>query len=99
LGVGGEGMKWEDDGCRWIGCALDGGAYRLFLFFNSSETCLPFRPPLGAGKDLFRLVDTNLHSGEDIMIEGPRLPRGQGNAFEYLVSPRSVVVLVEKGER
>ena len=96
LGVGGEGMKWDDDGCRWIGCALDGGAYRLFLFFNSSEMCLPFRPPLGAGKGLFRLVDTNLHSGEDIMIEGFRLPRGQGNAFEYLVSPRSVVVLVEK---
>ena len=96
LGVGGDEMKWDDEGCRWLGCALDGGAYRLLLFFNSSETALPFRPPLADGKDIFRLVDTNLQSGEDVSIEGFRLPPGRAAAFEYLVSARSVVALVEK---
>jgi glycogen operon protein len=103
LGIGGEGMRWDDDGCRSIGFALDGGlsgdpggAYRLFLFFNSHTGCLPFKPPLGGKRKLYRLIDTSLRPGDDILIEGFLLPLDKKSAFEYLVSPRSVIVLAER---
>jgi isoamylase len=94
LGIGGEGMRWDDPNCRWIGYALDCEENRLFLFYNSSDTSLPFRPPLDGRKSLFRLVDTHLQSGQDIVANGFKLAGSAG--FEYLVSGRSVVVLVER---
>jgi glycogen operon protein len=103
LGIEGAEMGWDDVECRSIGYALDGelagtggGAYRLFVFYNSNVVCLPFRPPLSGKWGLYRLVDTNLPAGEDVMLDGLPLPLAEGGRFEYLVSPRSAVVLAEK---
>jgi hypothetical protein len=70
----------------------------LFIFLNSSDVCLPFRPPCRVDRKLYRLVDTTLQTGEDVSIDGFLLQGKRSGAFEYLVSPRSVVVLAEKGD-
>jgi isoamylase len=101
----GEGdVHWDDPELRCLGFQLDGNEaergtpeekdYRLFVVFNADPHPQPFKlPGLGEGRQWHRVIDTSMGPGEDIKDDGAEVPFPEP---EYLVSPRSCLVLKSK---
>jgi pullulanase/glycogen debranching enzyme len=93
---------WQDAELRTLCYQLDGseagdGArdYVLFIVFNAAYRVRSIRiPEPPCSKSWYRVVDTSLDAGEDIVDEGKEV-RIDPPAY-YLASPRSTIVLVGK---
>jgi glycogen operon protein len=91
---------WNDPEARMLAYRLVGGedetgsgGYQLFVAMNADWNARRVRlpdPPAGSGWR--RLIDTALPSGEDFMAAGAEVPIDPPG--EYVVSPRSTVLLV-----
>jgi glycogen operon protein len=93
---------WSDPELRTLCYLMDGGEdpsgagdYALFIILNSD-----FRPQfvrllgLPGGKAWLRIIDTSLPVGGDFLDEGKEVPIDPPE--QYMVSPRSTVVLLGK---
>lgn len=70
-----------------------GGGYVLFLIFNADHRLQYLQiPPLPDGKTWYRIVDTSLEAGEDLLADGQEIPIDPPGC--YLANARSTVVLV-----
>jgi isoamylase len=87
---------WGDLGGRSLAFTMGGfdGDPDLHVMMNMHWEALPFELPMADGCTWHRAVDTALPSPGDVAEPG-REPRIDGN--EYVVSDRSVVVLVTRG--
>jgi isoamylase len=92
--------EWNDPELRTLCYQLDGGEepsdlgdYHLFMILNADYRLQPIQlPPLPAGKQWSRIIDTSLPPGEDFCQSGAEVPLSPADA--YLANPRSTVVLI-----
>ena len=93
---------WGDPGCRTLCILLDGseeksslGDYRLFIILNADfRLQRVILPGLDGGKRWYRILDTSLPLGEDLMEPGAEILLNPADA--YLANPRSTVLLLGK---
>jgi glycogen operon protein len=97
---GGE-PAWQDPDLRTLCYQLDGGEvgdggrdYVLFIVFNADYRLRAIQVPPPPGKTWYRVVDTSLNTGEDILGDGKEVPIEPSGC--YLANPRSTIVLVGK---
>jgi glycogen operon protein len=92
--------RWGDAQSRTLCMALDSGdatddadRYVVFMIFHAGSELQPVRlPEPGAGLGWYRVIDTHLPDGADIVDPGRELALDP--ADEYLVNARSTVVLL-----
>jgi glycogen operon protein len=92
--------RWDDPEARTLCFQLDGrevpsplGDYRLFFVLNADHRLQRITlPPLPAGMQWLRVIDTSLPAGEDLLLAGCEAPISP--ADHYLANPRSTVVLM-----
>ena len=92
--------RWDDPQARTLCLELDSaqpspglGRYRLMLVFHSGDSLQPVQlPPAESGQQWNRVIDTSLPDGEDIV--DPQDEVHLDPADQYLVNPRSTVVLL-----
>jgi isoamylase len=93
---------WLDPELRTICLRLDGGEeqseagrYFLYMILNANYCMQAVKVPPPAGETLwYRVIDTSLPAGDDFLDVGNEIPLNP--ADQYLVNPRSVVVLLGK---
>jgi glycogen operon protein len=93
---------WDDPQARTLCFALDGGMsspslgrYVVFAIFHAGANLQPVRIPAAAsGTRWHRVVDTSLPDGQDIVAPADEVRLDP--ADEYLVNPRSTVVLLAR---
>ena len=94
--------NWLDPELRTICMQLDGGEeesqagrYFLFVIYNADFRMQPVEiPPAPNGTRWHRVIDTSLQAGEDFMETGREILLDPPD--QYLVNPRSTVVLLGK---
>ncbi|THJ25614.1 MAG: glycogen debranching protein GlgX [Nitrospira sp. CG24E] len=94
--------RWDDPEARTLCYRLDGGEvlsalgkYHLYIVVNADFRLQAVRlPALRDGQAWHRVIDTSLPSGKDFLEVGNEIRIEPGN--QYLVNPRSVVVLLSK---
>ncbi len=94
--------RWDDPEARTLCYRLDGGEtpstlrkYYLYIILNADFRLQAVRiPALLAGQAWYRVIDTSLPSGEDFLEVGNEIRIEPVD--QYLVNPRSVVVLLSK---
>jgi isoamylase len=94
--------NWPDSELRTIGMLLDGGEeqsdagrYFLYVIYNADYRLQAVKiPPAPDGTMWRRVIDTSLLAGEDFLDPGEEVPLSP--ADQYLVNPRSTVVLLGK---
>jgi isoamylase len=94
--------RWDDSDARTLCYRLDGGEtpsalgkYYLYIILNADFRLQEVKiPALLAGQAWHRIIDTSLPSGEDFLEAGNEIRIEPGD--QYLVNPRSVVVLFSK---
>jgi glycogen operon protein len=94
--------SWEDPELRTLCFQLDGGEekselgdYHLFFIVNADSNLQSIRlPQLAKGKQWYRVIDTNLRSGEDFLTPGKEIRIDPSD--HYLANPRSTIVLIGK---
>ena len=102
FGKGLEWPLWSDPEQRTLCCQLDGGEessefgdYMLFIILNADYNTQDIRVPyLKDSKQWYRVIDTSLKAGEDILAPGQEILLDPPE--HYIVNPRSTVVLIGK---
>jgi glycogen operon protein len=93
---------WDDPQARTLCLVLDGGdssptlgRYSVFMIFHAGVNLQPVRLPAApTGTRWHRVVDTSLPNGEDIAAAVDEVALDP--ADQYLVNPRSTVVLLAR---
>ena len=94
--------RWNDPLARTVCLGLDAsapsaelGRYRVLLMFHAGGELQPVRlPPAPAGTRWHRVLDTSLPDGPDIADTGDEIVLEPDD--EYLMNPRSTVVLLAR---
>jgi isoamylase len=94
--------RWDDAQARTLCLALhtseglhDLGRYSLFLIFHAGTNLQPVSLPTAPARmRWYRVIDTHLPDGLDIADPGAEVPLDPDH--EYLVNPRSTVVLLAR---
>jgi glycogen operon protein len=93
-------LDWSDPELRTLCIQLDGGEeesamgdYLLFIIFHANFHLQDIRlPKLTDGKKWYRVLDTSLPAGQDLLDIGQEVVLNPNDA--YLVNPRSTVLLL-----
>jgi glycogen operon protein len=94
--------RWDDPQARTLCLMLDSGAsaaalgrYRVLMIFHAGTGLQPVRLPAAvAGTRWFRVIDTSLADGTEILAPADEVALDPADA--YLVNPRSTVVLLAR---
>jgi isoamylase len=93
---------WHDREIRTLGIMLDGGEersplgdYHLFLLLHAHHEARPFLlPPPLTPQRWWRVLDTSLPAGQDLVDPGSEVPLDPGD--RYVASARSAVLLLAR---